>query len=47
MSVTFTFVIAMSNISVFYISAPVWALAGGALIANFIEKNKDKQAGKG
>lgn len=47
MSVTFTFVIAMSNISVFYISAPVWALAGGALIANFIEKKKDKQAGKG
>ncbi|MEC1521257.1 benzoate/H(+) symporter BenE family transporter [Neobacillus niacini] len=48
MSVTFTFVIAMSNISVFFISAPVWALAGGAFIANFIEKNKkEKQLKKG
>lgn len=47
MSVTFTFVIAMSNISVFFISAPVWALAGGALIANFVEKKKEKLAGKG
>ncbi|WP_052427576.1 benzoate/H(+) symporter BenE family transporter [Neobacillus niacini] len=46
-SVTFTFVIAMSNISVFFISAPVWALAGGTLIANCVEKKKEKQAGKG
>ncbi|MEH7178041.1 benzoate/H(+) symporter BenE family transporter [Neobacillus vireti] len=47
MSVTFTFVIAMSNISLFYISAPVWALVAGALIANFIERNVEKQVGKG
>lgn len=47
MSVTFTFVIAMSNISIFYISAPIWALAGGALIANFVEKKKEKRVGKG
>jgi benzoate membrane transport protein len=46
-SVTFTFVIAMSNISIFYISAPVWALVGGSLIARFIEKNNEKLAEKG
>ncbi|MEH7247911.1 benzoate/H(+) symporter BenE family transporter [Neobacillus niacini] len=46
-SVTFTFVIAMSNISTLFISAPVWALAGGALIANFVEKKEEKQVGKG
>ncbi|OMP67260.1 benzoate/H(+) symporter BenE family transporter [Domibacillus epiphyticus] len=40
MSVTFTFVIALSNIIVFYISAPVWALTIGAIIANLVEKEK-------
>jgi benzoate membrane transport protein len=40
MSVTFTYVIALSHITVFFISAPVWALAAGALISNFIEKKK-------
>jgi benzoate membrane transport protein len=40
MSVTFTFVIALSNVTVFYVSAPVWALMCGAIIANLVEKDK-------
>lgn len=47
LSVTFTFVIALSNITIFYISAPVWALAGGALIANFIERKQEPQVKEG
>ena len=38
LSTTLTFVIAMSQIQFFYISAPVWALVIGTLVANFIEK---------
>ncbi|RFU70482.1 benzoate transporter BenE [Peribacillus saganii] len=46
MSVTFTYVIALSHITVFYISAPVWALAAGSLIANLVEKKKNTELGK-
>lgn len=39
LSAAFTFVIAVSNITIFNISAPVWALILGTLIARFVEKN--------
>lgn len=42
LSTTFAFIIALSNISIFYINAPVWALVGGAIIARTIEKKKDE-----
>jgi benzoate membrane transport protein len=38
MSTAFSFIIALSSISVFNISAPVWSLLIGTLIARFIEK---------
>ncbi|MBM4763643.1 benzoate/H(+) symporter BenE family transporter [Bacillus sp. B15-48] len=41
LSSTFTFAIALSNISFFHISAPVVALLVGAFIAKFIEQNKE------
>ncbi|HIW37947.1 MAG TPA: benzoate/H(+) symporter BenE family transporter, partial [Candidatus Jeotgalicoccus stercoravium] len=37
MSVIFTFIISVSGITYFYISAPIWALLIGTLIAKFIE----------
>ncbi|EHQ90866.1 benzoate/H(+) symporter BenE family transporter [Desulfosporosinus youngiae] len=39
LSAAFTFVIAVSNITIFNVSAPVWALIMGTLIARFVEKN--------
>jgi len=38
LSVAFTFVIAISNITIFNISAPVWALVIGTLIARYVEE---------
>lgn len=37
LSAAFTFVIAMSNITIFHISSPVWALLAGSFIAKSIE----------
>ena len=39
LSAAFTFIIAFSNITLFHISAPVWALLIGALITRLIENN--------
>ncbi len=39
-STTVTFIIAISNITIYNISAPVWALLIGALIARFIENQR-------
>ncbi|WP_265416522.1 benzoate/H(+) symporter BenE family transporter [Alkalihalobacillus deserti] len=41
---TFSFVIAVSNITVFHIGAPVWALLIGTLIARFVERNRSNVA---
>ncbi|WP_318506933.1 benzoate/H(+) symporter BenE family transporter [Bacillus sp. T3] len=38
MSALFAFVIALSNLSFFHISAPVWGLLVGAVIAKTVEK---------
>jgi benzoate membrane transport protein len=38
LSTSLTFVIAMSPVQFFYISAPVWALVAGTIIANIFEK---------
>jgi len=38
LSAAFTFVIAVSNITIFNISAPVWALIMGTLIARYVEE---------
>jgi benzoate membrane transport protein len=40
MSAAFTFVIAISNLTFFSISAPVWSLVIGTFIARYIENNK-------
>lgn len=37
MSVIFTFIIAASGVTYFYISAPIWAMLIGTLVAKFIE----------
>jgi len=42
LSAAFTFVIAVSNITIFNISAPVWALIMGTLIARYVEENVEK-----
>lgn len=39
MSAAFSFVIAISNITIFSIGAPVWSLVVGTFIARFIEEN--------
>jgi benzoate membrane transport protein len=39
MSAVFTFIIALANITVFNISAPVWSLTIGTLIARYVENN--------
>lgn len=39
MSAAFTFVIAVSNITIFNISAPLWALAIGTFIARYVEES--------
>ncbi len=39
LSAAFTFVIALSNISLFSISAPVWALVIGTFISRYVEEN--------
>src|SRR5665648_17612 len=39
MSAAFTFIIAISNFTVFNISAPVWALVIGTFIARYVEKS--------
>jgi benzoate membrane transport protein len=44
MSAAFSFVIALSNITVFNISAPVWSLLVGTLVARYIEKGRHKKA---
>jgi len=41
LSSTFAFVIALSNISIYYISAPVLALVIGSLIYKYVEKTED------
>lgn len=38
LSATFAFIIALANIAILNISAPVWSLLAGALIARYIEK---------
>ena len=48
MSVPFAFVIAVSNISIFNIGAPVWALVFGTFIARYVEDSHPmKTKGKG
>lgn len=42
MSAAFTFVIAISNMSILNIGAPVWALVFGTLIARYVEDNHPK-----
>lgn len=44
-STAFTFVIAISNITIFSISAPVWALVIGTFIARYVEDNQLKVRG--
>ncbi|HBV87426.1 benzoate/H(+) symporter BenE family transporter [Desulfosporosinus sp.] len=39
LSTAFTFVIAVSNITIYNISAPVWALVMGTFIARYVEEN--------
>lgn len=39
LSAAFTFVIAVSNITIYNISAPVWALVMGTFIARYVEEN--------
>lgn len=39
---TFAFIIALSNVTIFHIGAPVWALLAGTLIAKFIENYRVK-----
>jgi benzoate membrane transport protein len=41
-STAVTFIIAISNITIYNVSAPVWALLIGALIARFIENQRPK-----
>lgn len=38
LSTAFTFIIAVSNISIFSISAPVWALVVGTIISRYVEE---------
>ena len=38
LSAAFTFVIALSNLTIFNVSAPVWALVIGTLIARYVEE---------
>jgi benzoate membrane transport protein len=40
MSAAFTFVIALSNITIYNISAPVWSLVIGTFLARYIENHK-------
>lgn len=40
LSAAFTFVIAVSDFMIFNISAPVWALVIGTVIARYVEKNR-------
>ncbi|MBU8908026.1 benzoate/H(+) symporter BenE family transporter [Desertibacillus haloalkaliphilus] len=46
LSTTFAFIIALSNITIASISAPVWALLIGTLIARYIENEKTYQTEK-
>ena len=46
LSAAFTFIIAFSNITLFSISAPVWALLIGALITRVIENNPVEKGSK-
>ncbi len=48
-SATFAFIIALSNITILHVSAPVWSLVVGAFIARYIENDKSsvmKKMGK-
>lgn len=38
MAVVFTFIISVSGISIFYVSAPVWALLIGTILAKVVRK---------
>ncbi len=45
-SVAFAFIIALSNITILSVSAPVWSLVVGAFIARYIENNKREKMEK-
>ena len=45
-SVAFAFIIALSNITILSVSAPVWSLVVGAFIARYIENNKQEKMEK-
>jgi len=46
-SASFAFMIALSNISILNISAPVWALLVGTVIANYVENDSNRTLMKG
>lgn len=45
-SSSFAFMIALSNLTILHLSAPVWALLAGTLIAKYIENNPGKRVDK-
>lgn len=47
MSAAFTFIIAISNFTIFNISAPVWALVAGTFIARYVEKSNGMRTEEG
>ncbi|MEC2078479.1 benzoate/H(+) symporter BenE family transporter, partial [Metabacillus fastidiosus] len=45
-STVFAFIIALSNITILSISAPVWSLLAGSLIARYIENDSIRKTEK-